>query len=158
MLYVIYLIVNLINGKKYVGQTKQGREGRRWREHSIFDLHDNKPIHNAIKKYGVENFEFKLIETDIPEELIDERERYYIKHYNTFYLNGFGYNMTEGGQGIHGYTHTETTRQRISASNLTAWQRIKEEEPERYKQLCLNRSLARLIASQFSTLYVLSKL
>ena len=142
MLYVIYLIVNLINGKKYVGQTQQGREKRRWQEHSIFCANENKPLYNAIKKYGVANFEFKVIEADIAEDLIDEREKYYIKFYNTFYLTGHGYNMTEGGQGIHGYAHTEDTKQRIKTSNLTTWQRIKEEDPERYAQLCLNRSLA----------------
>lgn len=142
MLYVIYLITNLVNSKKYVGQTLQGREERRWLEHSVFYLNDNKILHNAIKKHGSENFEFKVIETDIPEGLIDERERYYIKYYNTFYINGQGYNMTEGGQGVHGYLHTEETKQQIKESNLTAWQRIKEEEPERYAQLCLNRSLS----------------
>lgn len=142
MLYVIYLITNLVNDKKYVGQTQHGREERRWLEHSIYDLNDNKILHNAIKKHGSENFEFKVIEADIPETLIDEREKYYIKYYNTFYLNGQGYNMTEGGQGIHGYTHTEKTKQCIKESNLTTWQRTKEEEPERYAQLCLNRSIA----------------
>jgi group I intron endonuclease len=142
MLYVIYLITNLINNKKYVGQTLQGREERRWQEHSIFCINENKPLYNALKKYGAENFEFKVIETNISEELIDEREKYYIKYYNTFYLNGQGYNMTEGGQGIHGYVHTDETRSRIKESNLTTWQRIKEEEPERYARLCLNRSLA----------------
>jgi group I intron endonuclease len=142
MLYVIYLITNLINNKKYVGQTKQGREEKRWQEHSIYTVNDNKILHNAIRKYGKENFEFKVVEFNISEALIDEREQYYIKYYNTFYLNGQGYNMTEGGQGIHGYVHTEDTKQRIKESNLTAWQRIKEEEPERYAQLCLNRSLA----------------
>ena len=142
MLYVIYLITNLINNKKYVGQTQQGREERRWQEHFIYTVDDNKILHNAIRKYGPENFEFKVIETDIPEELIDEREKYYIKYYNTFYLNKQGYNMTKGGQGIHGYVHTDETKYRIKESNLTAWQRIKKEEPERYAQLCLNRSLA----------------
>lgn len=142
MLYVVYLITNLINNKKYVGQTQQGREERRWQEHSIFCINENKPLYNAIKKYGAENFEFKVIETDIPEELIDELEKYYIKYYNTFYLNGQGYNMTEGGQGVHGYVHTDETKQRIKKSTAIAWQRIKEEEPERYAQFCLNRSLA----------------
>ena len=142
MLYVIYLITNLINNKKYVGQTIQGREARRWQEHFIFCVNYNKPLYNAIKKYGAENFEFKVIESDIPEDIIDEQEKYYIKYYNTFYLNGQGYNMTEGGQGIHGYVHTEATKQRIKESNLTTWQLIKKEDPERYKQLCLNRSIA----------------
>jgi group I intron endonuclease len=142
MLYVIYLITNLINNKKYVGQTQQGREKRRWQEHSVFCINENKPLYNAIKKYGSENFDFKVIENNIPEEAIDERERYYIKYYNTFYLNNQGYNMTEGGQGIHGYIHNDETKSRIRESNLTTWQRIKEEEPEYYAQLCLNRSLA----------------
>lgn len=142
MLYIIYLITNLINDKKYIGQTKQGREERRWQEHLVYTVNDNKILHNAIRKHGAENFEFKVIETNISEELIDEREKYYIKYYNTFYLDGQGYNMTEGGQGIHGYVHTDETKFRIKESNLTTWQRIKKEEPERYAQLCLNRSLA----------------
>ena len=50
--------------------------------------------------------------------------------------------MTEGGQGIHGYLHTEETKHRIKESNLATWQRMREEEPERYAQLCKNRGLA----------------
>ena len=142
MLYVIYLITNLINNKKYVGQTQQGREEKRRREHFVYTVNDNKILHNAIRKYGQENFEVKVIETDIPEELIDDREHYYIKYYNTFYLNGQGYNMTEGGQGIHGYIHTKETKQHIKESNLTTWQRIREEEPERYRKLGIARGLA----------------
>lgn len=142
MLFVIYLITNVINQKKYVGQTQQGRERRRWLEHSVYCVNDNKILHNAIKKYGAENFEFKVLESEIPETLVDERESYYIKYYDTFYLTGNGYNMTAGGQGTHGYSHSEATKQRIKESNLTAWQRIKKAEPERYAQLCLNRSIA----------------
>ena len=142
MLYVIYLITNLINNKKYVDHTQQGREEKRWQEHFVYTVNDNKILHNAIRKYGQENFEAEVIEAEIPEDLIDERERYYIKYYNTFYLNGQGYNMTEGGQGIHGYLHTEEAKQRIKESNLITWQRMKDEKPERYTQICINRGLA----------------
>lgn len=141
MLYEIYLVTNLVNNKKYIGQTKKGRLKRRWFEHSKVDLNDNRVFHNAIKKYGIENFKIEIIETNISEELIDEREKYYIEYFNTFYLNNQGYNMTLGGQGVHGYTFSEETKQLISESNIKAWQEIKKDH-KKYTQLCLNRSKA----------------
>lgn len=47
-----------------------------------------------MRKHGIENFEFGIIEECSIEEL-DEKERFYIKYYNS-YLKG--YNCDEGGQ------------------------------------------------------------
>lgn len=155
MKYLIYLITKLANDKKYVGQTQEGRLERRWHEHIYEERGNNRLLTNALNKQLrilladgkteqdlFKFFRLEVIETGIPEELIDQKETEYIAKYNSFYLDGHGYNMTRGGQGIHGYLHTEETKQRIKESNLTAWQRIKEEEPERYAQLCLNRSIS----------------
>ena len=54
------------------------------------------PIHRAIRKYGIENFTSEILEKNIPENLLDIREEYYIQKYDTFYQ---GYNATLGGQG-----------------------------------------------------------
>lgn len=62
-------------------------------------------------KYGKENFTIELIEDNIPEDQIDSKESYYINKFNTF---NEGYNMTLGGQGTHGYHHTEITKKKIS--------------------------------------------
>lgn len=76
----IYLITNKINNKKYVGQSKDIE--RRWKEHILKEK--NTMIHNAIKKYGKENFDFKILELCSLEQLT-EKERYYYKKYKPEY-------------------------------------------------------------------------
>lgn len=49
----IYLIINKLNNKKYVGQTIQGVE-KRFSQHS--SKSDCPKLYNAIKKYGKDAF------------------------------------------------------------------------------------------------------
>jgi group I intron endonuclease len=90
----IYKITNLINGKIYVGQSKD--PVRRWKEHKwdAFNSNckENSAIHKAFLKYGLENFEFTIIGWF---EDYNEKEKYYIKELDTLFPNG--YNLTEGG-------------------------------------------------------------
>lgn len=97
----IYKITNKVNGKAYIGQTIQPVEDR-WKQHisSAFKENDDKKyaIHYALKKYGAENFDFTVIE-EINDELLNVREIYWIKEFNTHYSGGKGYNLTYGGEG-----------------------------------------------------------
>lgn len=93
----IYKIINQINQKVYIGQTKISIEIR-FKQH----LNDakrkknvNRRISKAIKEYGKENFQIELLE-ECPNNLLNEREKYWIKKYNSFYD---GYNATLGGEG-----------------------------------------------------------
>lgn len=93
----IYLIINNVNNKKYVGQTTRFQE-RMW-EHQN-DLRHMSVLQHAFQKYGVENFTVQVLveivdNTDIQGQL-DELEKFYIEKYKTF-GNG-GYNCTSGGQ------------------------------------------------------------
>ena len=88
----IYKITNKVNGKSYIGQTRYTIEFR-WRQH--IHKKDNTYFHNAIKKYGVDNFIVEKLEECNIEDL-NEREIYYIAKYNTF---KDGYNLTIGGNG-----------------------------------------------------------
>ena len=120
-LYELYLITNKVNNKKYVGQT-MSRKGymERWKEHvdeSKYSSRQSCILHKAISKYGKESFNIKRLLKDIPEKDIDRLEQRFIERYNTFYEYGQGYNMTLGGQGVHGYKHTEETKARISKTN-----------------------------------------
>lgn len=88
----IYVITNKINGKQYIGQTIHPE--KRWWEHRrrAITKYDAYPIHLAIKKYGEENFEFRVVEwTDD----YDNREHELILEYNTLVPNG--YNLIVGG-------------------------------------------------------------
>lgn len=92
------------SGGMYIGRTIQ-KESIRWRNHCIEayntkDSNYNCILNHAIRKYGGENFTVKILESGIPDELLDERESYWIEHYKTYYRdNPKGYNMTRGGDG-----------------------------------------------------------
>ena len=89
----IYKITNLINGKCYIGQTTDSK--RRFSEHRAkgYGAEKNKILYYAFDKYGIENFSFEIIESQI--ENYNERERYWIRYYDSFEN---GYNATEGGE------------------------------------------------------------
>lgn len=80
----IYKITNLTNGKSYIGQSVHIE--RRWMEHCLPSA--KSLIAKAIQKYGKEQFSFQVIEECLQEQL-DEKEEYYISHYNTVVPNGY---------------------------------------------------------------------
>lgn len=93
----IYYIENLINNKKYIGQSNNIKD--RWRRH-ISELNKNKHHNDYLQKswnkYGENNFMFEIIEYCSIENL-DDREQYWIDFYNTMDRD-FGYNLKTGGQ------------------------------------------------------------
>lgn len=92
---VIYKITNSINGKVYIGQTAVSVK-RRWNRHKFEATNGNSemPIHIAMRKYGVHNFYYEIVEECQNSEL-DSREEYWILQENSFYDGG--YNATLGG-------------------------------------------------------------
>ena len=99
----IYKIENKINSKVYIGQSINIEE--RWKNHkkSIYSCKDeyDYPLYRAIRLYGIENFEWIIIEECNKEEL-NNKEKYYIKQYNS--ITPYGYNQTFGGQ--DNFTHS----------------------------------------------------
>lgn len=95
----IYVITNLINSKQYVGKTTYSIE-KRWKEHCYdckkAEINQHRPLYNAMQKYGIENFNISIVEENIPEENIDNREKFWIAKLDTYYN---GYNATLGGDG-----------------------------------------------------------
>lgn len=92
----IYKIENNINKKLYIGQTTKTLQ-KRWNQHLRKCRNGfNTPLYNAIRKYGEDNFSISLVE-EVPDEVsLDEREQYWIDHYNS-YGQPNGYNATSGG-------------------------------------------------------------
>lgn len=86
----IYKYENKINHKIYIGQTNNPE--RRFNEHMYGQSYSTSLLERAIKKYGIENFIFTVIEWA---ENYDEREKYWIEYYNSY--KPYGYNICEGG-------------------------------------------------------------
>lgn len=99
----IYKFTNNINGKSYIGQSinidKRVKE-HFWKAENENDISFNSILHQAIRKYGAENFSVSVIE-ECKAEMLDELEKHYIVEYNTITPNG--YNILSGGQQQRAY-------------------------------------------------------
>lgn len=106
------------SGRYYIGQTYRER-GRRSEFKRLNQSYGGDKIDAARMKYNPDNFEYKVLfkcssekKIDIV-DIIDEKEQFYIKLYDSFKN---GYNMTDGGRGILNAEYTEDARLKISAS------------------------------------------
>lgn len=102
MINYIYCYTNIINNKKYIGQTNN--LDRRIREHksNAFNpksVNYNSIIHKAFRKYGYENFTLTILEIleNENEEKVNEREIYWIKEKQSL-ISQHGYNILDGGK------------------------------------------------------------
>lgn len=120
----IYIITNLVNGKRYVGMTSKSLDIR-WGNHKA-DARRNKPyrLHKAIRRYGEENFRMDLLEecnVNSLEEL-GLIESAYIEKLKPEYnmsLGGEGnrgISMAGSKNGMFGKTHSEESRAKMSAN------------------------------------------
>jgi len=121
----VYKITNKTNEKIYIGITNQGYKTRWYKHCSESASGSNTHFHNAIRKYGKENFLLEVVEeipiTETGEEtdfdFLKEREKYWIKYFNSYDRN-IGYNLTLGGDGTFGRWLTESTKDKIRKSRL----------------------------------------
>jgi len=102
----IYKITNRTDNKIYVGQTIQDVEAR-WKDH-LKKGSNCRYLKSAINKYGIDNFEFKLVCITFDNQL-DDIEIKYIEKYNCLVPNG--YNLRLGGNSGR---HNAETKQKIS--------------------------------------------
>lgn len=138
----IYKITNLINGKVYIGQTKERFQRRYWLHKWKLNSnnHDNLYLQRSWNKYGSHCFEFSVIEV-LKNESIDEKEIYWISFYRN---NGECYNIQNGGQPIalHQYIKPETrkyvgelNRKRMIGSKLSEKTKLKMSQTRRGKYI-----------------------
>lgn len=91
--HMIYIHINKINGKYYIGQTcnpyeRWGRKGSKYKEDPRF--------WPAIQKYGWDNFYHYILETSLSQQEANEKEKYYIDFLKAR-TEGIGYNLAPGG-------------------------------------------------------------
>jgi group I intron endonuclease len=86
---IVYITINLINGKKYIGKDVANRR---------YYLGSGKILKAAIKKYGKENFIKEILAEVDTKEKLSEMETYYIEYYKACDSDLF-YNIAQGGLG-----------------------------------------------------------
>ncbi len=108
-MFFVYLITNQIDGRQYVGQTRNAVEYR-IKEH----VWKKTPIGRDIKELGRHNFSVEIIEVCFTHAEVDYWERFWIKELHTKFPNG--YNKANGGNGSTGVICSEEVREKIAAS------------------------------------------
>lgn len=126
----IYLIHNLVNGKQYVGSSKNLNQ-RLSSYYSLSKLLDNRYISRSIMKYGHDNFSVLILELvesskNIKKDLLS-REQYYLD----LLKPALNINPTAGSS--LGYLHSEETKQLLSS--LRKGKYLSEETKQLLSQL-----------------------
>lgn len=108
----IYKITNIQNNKVYIGQTIRPIEDRFHRHindamNNILDTH----FARAIRKYGKENFTIVIIDKATSQDELNQKEQYWIKHYNSIEN---GYNETDAISKCGGNTYQSKTEEEMS--------------------------------------------
>lgn len=120
----IYIIINTVNGKTYVGKTN-GKDKYYYTGGLL--------IKRALKKYGKKAFIKKILVKGVfNEKLLNELEKHYIRLLSDPSLKQ-SYNIVKGGEGSKGLKHTEQTKKLISESSKISSN--KKENKERIKSL-----------------------
>lgn len=162
--YKIYKVTNIINGKIYIGFTNKPLHKRAIEHKCLSKKGSNFLLHKAIKKYGFESFKWESIFESLDRDfLLNKMENYFIVENNSFYENGFGYNMTFGGDcGMKNMKHTEETKNKLKiarserkvepmlgkkhsaeSKEKMSLSKLGKKKDDDYKKMCSERNLKR---------------
>jgi len=102
----IYKITNPL-GAIYIGKSKNIISRFKNYKH-LKENNKQTKIYNSLQKYGWDKHIFEIIE-ECNEDQLNDREIYWINHYNSYHYNNntFGLNLTKGGEGGNGVVRTE---------------------------------------------------
>jgi len=159
----IYVIINIINFKIYIGSSDNVR--RRLRDH-YFDLlngtHESRYLKNAFKKYGEENFIIDILEEVDDINTLKQREQYYLDTllYAQEYIvskkkdkrfRNLGYNISPYADRTTGCTHSKFTKRKLSKNTKRDWRNVeyvkkqKESRGESFGDTDRNRKLMKAV-------------
>lgn len=112
---IVYKIENLVNGKVYIGQTIQKNPKARWYEHTSRVKNGSRhPLYDSIRKYGLDNFSWEVIDKAESLESLNALEQHYVEKYNS--INN-GYNIREAG---NNKTHNQKSILKMKQAQIDA--------------------------------------
>lgn len=115
---IIYVISNKLNGKQYVGLTKNGLWNRIYNH-----IRRNFLIGRAIRKYGLRNFNMHILDYASTKDKLCKKERFWIDKLDC--ITPKGYNLTPGGEGASWYRHSLKTIREMSRKTVSSRTRQK---------------------------------
>lgn len=105
---IVYMATNRVNGKRYVGVTRQTL-ATRVSQHKYCSLRGQGfRLHAAIRKYGFDAFEFSILKRCFSIDEMFEEEIRFVSELKP------EYNVTTGGDGVRGIYISEATRKLLS--------------------------------------------
>ena len=120
----IYSITNLVNGKRYIGQSLSHDIYDRWKSH-LKNGSNCRYLKNAFNKYGRKNFKFQVIIICFDSDC-DRYEKEYMDRFNT--LVPGGYNLREAG---NNGLQNEETKNKISRTVKEYYSKMTSNERKR---------------------------
>ena len=138
---IIYCYTNLVNHKKYIGQTINPEQRFKQHKSSAFNEKDqeyNSLLHRAFRKYGYENFSYEIIAKANTIEELNKLEIFYIQEWNTKSPNG--YNIEDGGQNAQ-KPKTEEQKEKMCWSHA----KLTKEEVEYLRKAYANKEKPSII-------------
>jgi group I intron endonuclease len=90
---IVYRATNRVNGKSYIGKTTKTLHVRRT-QHEKYTSTSNVPFHRALRKYGIDNFDWTILAQAESEDELNRLEIAIIAEQMPHY------NATRGGDGL----------------------------------------------------------
>lgn len=140
----IYMILNSIDGKAYVGKSKKIEarfRSHKWALNKSICVKDcNRYLYNSVKKYGIENFKFIVIEVlENDDKTLSERELFWMIALDTI---NYGYNLrldSSSGMVVHEKTRKLMSEITKGSSNPNFNNKWSESQKLKMSEIAKNR-------------------
>lgn len=145
----VYIILNKINGKFYIGSSVNIKS--RWSLHKKQlreNSHHSKYLQRSWNKYGEENFLFSIMEECEREECLNIENKW-LNFHNTSNIE-YGYNTVKEAHNTLGYKHTAETRLKLKQLHKDRIEKMTLEEFAEYKSVLSNARKGKVLSEKHS--------